>query len=380
MTNRQLKTLYDLIQGRIEEVNTYYLRKVAEQIAEIGTLSQSRVNLLVQMRRAGASVAEIKRRLENATRLNQQDIQRIFEQVADDAYTDAEFMYYVRGVEPPPFGQNLALQSMVRAIARQTAGTMANYARSTIIGRAYREAVTDAVQAVVSGVTDYNSAIRDTLRRTAKDGIRVTYESGYTRRLDTAVRQNVINGVRQINQQGAIIMGEQIGADGYELSAHPNSAPDHEPVQGRVLDKANFELMQQGVGFYDVDGRRYQGFERPISEWNCRHFASPFLLNVSTRRYTPEQLDKWAEDNAKGCTIGGKHYTTYEASQKMREIETAIRGQRDIADMAKRTGDDVLKRECQAKITRLRAQYNAVARAAGLRKEYDRAYVRINAG
>lgn len=375
-----MERLYDLIQGRIDEVNAYYLRKVAEQIAEIGHLSQSRINMLVQMRRAGASVADIRRRLGKAIQYNQRDIQRIYDQAAKDEYTDAEFLYHVRGIEPPPFGENAALLSMVRFIAQQTAMTMENYANATAISGPYKEAITAAIQAATMGVTDYNSAIRDTIRRTAENGLRIRYESGYTRWLNTAVRQNVIDGIRQINQQGAAIVGEQIGADGYELSAHPNSAPDHEPVQGRVFDRENYERMQQGLGFSDVDGRQYAGFERPIAEWNCRHFASPFLLGVSARRYSGEQLDKWAADNARGCTFGGRHYTTYEASQKMRRIETDIRRQRDLETMAKRIGDDALKRQCRAKNTRLHEQYNAVAKAAGLPREYGRAYVRASAG
>lgn len=375
MTDKQIEALYDLVEGRIDEVNTFYLGKVAQQLRDIGELSQSRVNMLVQMRRMGMSVKEINRKLERMTSLNAADIHAAYERAARDAYTDAEFMYLAKGAEPVAFTENAMLQSAVKAIARQTAETMINYSNTTNISRAYKTAVTNAIQAVTGGVIDYNTAIRDTLRRTACGGLRVEYESGRTMRLDSAVRQNVIDGVRQVNQQAAIIMGEQIGADGYELSAHPNSAPDHEPVQGRVFDKANYELMQAGEVFVDADGKQFKGFDRPIAEWNCKHFASPFLLGVSKRRYTDAQLDDWREKNNKGCTIGGRHYTNYEAGQKMRELETAIRQQKDIANAARITGDDRLRREAQGKISNLRAQYDVMAKASGLPKQLDRTHV-----
>jgi hypothetical protein len=40
-------------------------------------------------------------------------------------------------------------------------------------------------------------------------GARVEYASGYTRRLDSAVRMNVLDGVRQLNQGVRKITGEQ---------------------------------------------------------------------------------------------------------------------------------------------------------------------------
>ena len=79
--------------------------------------------------------------------------------------------------------------------------------------------------------------------------------------------------------------------------------------------------------------------------------------------------------NHKGCTIGGKHYTVYEASQLMRQLETSVRRQKDIANLAKLSGDDKLRREAQAKIVTLKAQYKAVSEASGLKQRAERMVV-----
>ena len=160
-----------------------------------------------------------------------------------------------------------------------------------------------------------------------------------------------------------------------DITAHPNSAPDHEPVQGRRFDLENFRAMQAGHDFQDVDGRRYEGFRRPITQWRCRHLVYYILIGVSRRMYTDEQLKKWEDDNHKGVSIGGRKYTNYEATQLMRRLELEIRREKDTAILAQTSGDDSLRRECQANITELTREYKAVAEAAKLRTRFDKTRV-----
>ena len=92
----------------------------------------------------------------------------------------------------------------------------------------YRDAVDVAITSVQAGVTDYNSAIRRTMKTAAQDGLRVKYpNSGLTRRLDSAVRQNVLDGVRAVNNDVLRQLGNEYGADGVEISAHALCATDH---------------------------------------------------------------------------------------------------------------------------------------------------------
>ena len=63
---------------------------------------------------------------------------------------------------------------------------------------------------------------------------------------------------------------------------------------------------------------------------------------------------------------------TYGASQYMRRLETAIRKQKDVVQAARITGDGVLKRDAQSKITDLTARYKQVAEASGLKTRMER--------
>ena len=381
LTDKQIADALDLIDGRYHDVITKYLRKVGKTINEIGHLNASSINLLVQLRRMGVDVKTIERELQKATLLTKQDIHKLYRKAAQESAGDARIEYLSKGKEP----DNIRWESLVEDIWRQTSGAMDNLANSSVITEGYRNAIDNAVQAVTMGAADYNSAIRDAVKSIGRAGIQVEYESTYIaadgqlkhhkRRLDSAVRQNVLDGIRQVQQQAQELIGEEIGADGVDISAHPNSAPDHEPVQGRRFDLENFQRMQSAQSFEDVDGRQYAGFERPITQWRCRHLVFYILLGVTRRMYTDDQLKEWKEDNQKGCVIDGKEYTNYEATQLMRNLETEIRRQKDTAILAKESGDDVLRRDCQSNINQLTKKYNEVAKAAGLRKQMQKTRV-----
>lgn len=381
LTDKQIADALNLIDDRYHGVITKYLQKVGKTINEIGHLNQSSINLLIQLRRMGVDTATIERELQKVTRLTKQDIRTLYRKAAQESTTDARIEYLTKGVEP----DNVRWEALVENIWRQTAGAMDNLANSSVITENYREAIDDAVQAVTMGAADYNSVIRDAVKRIGRAGIQVEYESTYLatdgqikhhkRRLDSAVRQNVLDGIRQVQQKAQELIGEEIGADGVDITAHPNSAPDHEPVQGRRFDLANFQRMQSGLDFEDVDGNHYMGFERPITQWRCRHLIFYILLGVTKRMYTDEQLEDWKSENQKGCIIDGKQYTNYEATQLMRSLETEIRRQKDTAVLAKASGDDVLRRECQSNITKLTQKYDQVAQAAGLKKQMAKTYV-----
>lgn len=373
LTDNEMESVYNQIRWRIDKVNSEYLQMVAAQIKKIGALNPSSINKLAQMRIYGANVRKIKAELAKALNVSLQDVQRLLEKASQEEYAPDEFKAIVRGRSVVPMEYNYQISDYVEAIKRQTEESFENYSNTRAINAGYKNLVSEAIDSVYRGVTDYNSAIRSSLREFGGSGIRISYESGkITRRLDTAIRQNILDGVRQIRQKAREIAGEQYGADGVELSAHQFSALDHEPVQGRQFSLVEFEKMQAGLDFVDVDGNKYAGFKRPIGQWNCHHLVSYIIIGVSPRRYTDEQLRQYQEANHAGCDIDGKHYTIYQASQLMRQLETEVRKQRDIQNLAKASGDDVLRREAQAEIRDLKAKYKEVAEKSGLKPRYEK--------
>lgn len=366
LTEKQLEAAIAQITGRLDEVNRTLIKKIAAQILKIGQLNPTSINRILAMSDMGADMRDISRDLADATALNVRDIYAIYNMALRDSYTDPRFAVALKSRPLSPM-QNDRLRQFAINAAAQTAAAMRNLSNTTAILPAYREAVDKAITAVSMGGMSYNEAARDIIRDLGYNGLQVQYESGYHRRLDTAVRQNIIDGVNQINQNASLEMGRALGYDAVELSAHANSAPDHEPVQGRVFLLAEFEKMQNGEPFQDVDGNHYEGFPRSIGEWNCMHIAMSFDTKTSIRRYTNEQLQQWKDDNAKGCDVDGKHYTLYQARQLMRQLETKVRREKDAAVAAKLNGNDMDERRARQRvINALSTRYYAVAQAAGL--------------
>ena len=359
------------LMGRFDEVNELYIEKVARQILTIGEMNQTSINRIVIMAEMNANMAEITAKLAQAVKMGVQDLYKIYQRAMQDVYTDPRFARALTNM-PLSDAAKGRLTQYTRAVSLQTAGTMQNLSNTTASSDQYRRIVDKAILAVSSGMGSYQTATRDSIRQLGYNGMQVVYESGYHRRLETALRQNIIDGAHQIAQRGSDIMGEELGFDAYEISAHARSAPDHEPVQGRVFLKAEFERMQAGESFEDVDGNHYDGFRRPIGEWNCMHLAMSFSTQYSVRRYTDEQLREWAADNAKGCQIDGKHMTTYQAVQMMRKIETQIRREKDAANAARAAGDDKLREDCQRRINVLSRKYTQVSKTAGITPRRDR--------
>ena len=371
MTNDELEAEVKEVLKLFESASEYYILKVARQIAEIGEMSASRINIMAVIASMNESIAAINARIARAAQMSIPKLYGIYNAALNDVYRDPRFERALQA-QPLPDGSRRALNRLTQAVSRQTAGTMINLSNTTAVSETYRKAVDKGVMAVTSGVGDYHTEMRQTIRELGDNGVLIETESGALRRLDTAVRQNIIDGAKQIEQHASDIISDELGYDAREISVHANSAPDHEPVQGHVFMLDEFYKLQHEQACVDIDGKHFPAMKRPIAEWNCMHFAFGFSTEYSKRKYTNEQLDEFAQANAQGCTIDGKHYTMYEARQLMRKIETKIRKEKDIAVAAKEAGDMELRRQCQRKINALANQYKRVEQQSGLPGRRDR--------
>lgn len=371
MTNDELNKKVKKLMERFDEVNQFYIDRVAEQIAEIGTLNASTMHVVEIMAVMNENIAEINSRIAKAAKMTVPEVHRVYETALNDVYRDDRFERALKET-PLPATSKRSLERFAQAASRQTADQFMNFSNTTAASETYRKTVDKAVLAVSSGIGDYHGAIRSAVREMASNGLQVVYESGYRRRLDTAVRQNIIDGVKQIQQHASDAISEELNYDAKEISVHANSAPDHEPLQGHIFMNEEFEKLQTNHSARDIDGRFFPAMRRPIAEWNCMHFAMGFSTKYTKRKYTLQQLDDMARKNAEGCEIDGKHYTMYQVTQLMRSIETEVRRQKDAQYAAEISGDDVLKKECRARIRELSKEYSRISDISGLSERRDR--------
>ena len=363
LSERQLEELLKVFERRMQSVTEDYIRRMGEHIREIGQLTPTDVHRLTQMKRVNANIEAVKREIARAADAGMRDIEAVFRAAAESDQRFAETVFaedHTPTVKTSPVKTlSSPLERILKAQLRVTAQEMANLSRTTLVSEAYRNAVDVAVQMVQSGVTDYTSAIRSAMKEAAKEGLRVQYPSGLTRRLDTAIRQNVLDGIRALNQDVLRQVGKEYGSDGVEISAHALCAEDHLPYQGLQFSNKEFDRLQNLLN-------------RPFGLWNCKHTVFPILLGITEPAHTLEQLQQYRIHSTEEITIGGVTKSRYEWTQAQRRIETAIREQKYIANAAKAAGDPVARRQAQATINRLDEEYTRISEAAGLYQQRER--------
>ena len=359
LSERQLEAILEVFQHRAQAVTEEYLIRLGQHLRDIGTLSASDVNRLIELKRMNYNMEQIKRQIAGAANVPLSEVEKVFQQVAE---SDLRFAAKVFAADHTPrIKDNPALERILKAQAKITKQALVNLSQTTILSEGYKNAVDVAVQTVQAGITDYNSAIRRVMKSAAVEGLRVTYpNSGISRRLDSAIRMNVLDGIRAINQDVMRQVGKEFGADGFEISAHALCADDHLPYQGKQMSNKEFDRLQNTI------------LDRPLGMWNCRHTWHPILLGISEPAYTPEELAQYKQNSREQITIDGRTKTRYEWTQEQRRIETAIRQQKDIAVAAKAWGDMVTRRECASMIRELNKYYSKISNAAGLMEKPER--------
>ena len=355
LSEYQLEKLLEAYEARMQKLTDEYIEMMGEHLKEIGKLKASDIHRLTELKRVGINAKAMQKKLVAASNKSVSELNEIFKAVAENDQRFAQ-QWFSSGYEPEVKGKpqmSKPIERILKAQLRITAQEFKNLSRTTIQTEAYRNAVDVAIQSVQAGVQDYKSAIRRAMKDAAEVGLRVKYPTGVTRRFDTAARQNILDGVREINNDILRQLGNEYGADGVEISAHALCAEDHLPYQGKQFTNKEFERIQNSL-------------DRPFGQWNCKHTIYPIILGVSERANDDDTLEKYRTNSSELITIDGKTKSRYDWSQEQRKVETAVRTQKDIANLAKASGDDVARREAQAKINSLKEYYTRISDVAGL--------------
>lgn len=375
LSESALERLTERLVNRIEELNAYFVEKLGKQITTIGNVMPSQIRELMQTIQYGADIDEIMNKIAEITNLNVNDIYNIFEEVAKQNQEFAKQFYEYKRVKFIPYEQNKELQRQVRAIAKATAEEYINISNTmaytiynelgektfTNLSKTYQKITDRAILNISQGRESFDTVMKKTMKDLTKNGLRtVDYASGYSRRLDSSVRMNLMDGIRRLNRELQEQFGEEFGADGVEVSHHINPAPDHEnTVDGKQFSKEEYEKVNNSL-------------KRHVGELNCYHFTYSIILGVSEPIYSKEQLQADKEANRKGFEFEGKHYTNYDGTQLQRRLETKIRQYKDRQIGAKAINDMDEVYHCQEKIAQLTQKYKELSDVSGLPTKINR--------
>ena len=379
----KLNKYADIVFNRCNYFNDYTLETIGRRIKATGQLSAADQITLKNMADISGDMKAITKKLAEITEQNIKDIEAIYTQTVTDGVNSYKPLFDFKGMKFVPFEQNEYAQFLVEHWAEQTAGQMINLSRtkalcfdeynlagevigSTPLEGAFQKAIDDAVIAVSSATTDFHTAMRETIEQLGGSGVKVTYGSGVNRSLSGMVRQNLLYGAKQAAQAYDRRIGKELDCDGFEVDYHAHPRPSHAFMGGRMYAYGDTTIIG-GVKY--ESGK--EALER-LEDYGCLHFKTDVILGVSEPRYSEKWLKAQKAKDTELIEFDGRKKTKYEWQQAQRRIECETRRQRDIAYMAKASGDNVLLKECNDRIKIYREKYDELCDATGLEKRYNR--------
>lgn len=229
--------------------------------------------------------------------------------------------------------------------------------------QAYVEAVDSAYFKVASGAFDYATAIHTACQELAEKGITLKDKLGRKVQLEVAVRRNVMTGIQQTANNINRDIEEYLGCDGYEVTAHMGARPTHAEAQGK-----QYAISKENAGKYGIE--LWSDVVDLWSEYNCRHTYFGIILGVSEPHYTNKELKEFREATVEW---NGKKIPYYEATQKQRQFENAIRKQkREVQTLEKANLDNKIEK---GQLVQLQKKYKDFCKETGLEEDYQRLQV-----
>lgn len=370
-----LEQIFDSLQMSIMTEIVRMLLEAAEIIPSAGY----KMNRLYDL---GTSKKQIKDIVARSLNLSDREVENIFTNITESGYNEAESAFIEQGKEFIPYSENEPLQQFVRAVQEQTQNECKSITQSmgfakrqpdgslgfTPVADYYQETLDKAVTEIASGASDYNTVLEKTVTEMTNSGLRtVDYASGHSNRVTVAARRAVSTGLNQvvskINEENA----QKLGTNYFEVSWHGGARPSHQVWQGRVYSK---EELQSVCGLGTVTG---------LCGANCYHSYSPFTPGITPRTYTDEQLDKMNAEENKPVEYNGKTYTKYEATQRQRRLETAMRAQRQKIKLLEEGGaDEQAIINARARYVKTSDEYVNFSKSVGLSQQWDRVTVGSN--
>lgn len=371
LSTDQIAVLNDKAQRITDPITEFLIQDIARRVSEAGQLTSTASYQVWRLQQLGISQEQVRRKVQKQLGISLRETENLMTQAAEVGYDfDLKSLPHANAVA---FADNTVIQDIVNAsvaLARddltnmvQTMGFINEDGFFRELTDAYEHACDFAFQKVSTGTQDYNSAIRDAVRELAGKGIQtIDYASGRTRSLEAAVRSNVMGGMGLMQEKISRQVHDDLGCDGWEISAHAGSAPDHEPIQGKQYSDKEYTALNNNL-------------VRRIGALHCGHSAFPIILGVNLPQYTPDELEQLRAENEKGISYVGRHYTKYEATQRQRKLERSIRDRKKRILIDEGLGDKEQLAADQTKLVLLNDEYARFSRAAGLRTQRERAQV-----
>lgn len=368
-----------------QELETFILQDVSRRIKKAGEISstakyQLETANLLNMKNVESKIAEI-------LKLSKDKVDKLFPQIANMSIEQENEIYKKAGLDTVQLKDSKTLQKYLSTAIETTKGDLENITRTlgfaevqngkvvySDLTKFYRKELSLANMQISTGAIDYNTAIRQAVKKISESGVRqINYESGRSNEVYAAARRAVLTSTSQMSQEitnhniQKLVPNE---SDRYvEVSAHANArlgngVGNHQAWQGRcyrvVGSEKDYPNLVESTGL---------GMAIGLLGIACRHSYMPFFPGISKRNYTEEELKNI---NTPDFEYEGKKYNGYEATQHQREIERNIRQLKRELICYKETGLEEDFKIASSKLNAMNREYKKFSQASGIRPKNER--------
>ncbi|MDY5988308.1 MAG: phage minor capsid protein [Coprococcus catus] len=384
MNPSELERLPLRMEQLYREIGELMMEDVVRRIKKTGKITSTADYQIQRLTLLGATSEEIEREIKKRLNLSYAELWRLYDEVVDWEYVRNKDIYEQINGNFIPWEDNYQLQQITRGIMDNALEDLKNITRSmgfaiqtadglkfTPMADYYQKYLDQAMLGIVTGAFDYNTVLRKCITQMTNSGIRVVdYASGHSNRIDVAARRAVMTGLSQVTGKITDYHAGRLGIDTYEVAWHAGARNtgsgylNHQSWQGRVYTR------QQLI---DICGL---GMGGGLCGWNCYHEYYMFFPGLSKRNWSDDWLESMnmAENIPK--EYNGKWYDMYQATQKQRSMETAMRAQREKVRLlqAGEADKDTILNE-RIKYNGQLYEYAKFSNQMGLKQQRERIYL-----
>lgn len=378
MTQGEIEALTITMEKAAAQLELDIMKDIVRRIKANAGMTSTAEYQINRLRQLGLLDAYIQEQIQTYLEVSDEEMDRIFHDVVENQYEKFIWAYEDVGLTQKPFGNHVAIQTVISSALTQTGATFKNISQSLgfavqkngkteflPVAEYYQQTLDNAILGIATGAFDYNSALKRAVKEMTRSGLRtVGYASGRSYRIESATRTALMTGFSQITRYMNEQTAAELGTDDYEVSYHMGARPTHQWWQGRVY---SYQELIFTCGLGTVTG---------LCGINCYHWYEPFIQGASVRNYTDEQMDEMIQEENRPKSYQGKEYTTYTALQRQRKLELQMRKQRqDIALLKEGEGSalDILAAQSRYRYTM--NEYVSFSGAMKLPQQKERIYM-----
>lgn len=367
------------IASRYQDLEERIMQDIVRRIMKAGEITSTADWQINRLRILGYSSEDIEKEIKKALNASYPEMFELYDKVINWEYVRNKDIYEQINAEYIPFEENGQLKQITEAIIDQSFDGLENVTNSlgfyldygngkkvlTPLSQVYTKYLDAACYDIVTGAFDYNSVLRRVVTQLTNSGLRqIDYSSGRANRVDVAARRAIMTAVSQITGKISEYNAQKLGTEYFEVEWHAGARPTHAVWQGRVWSK---EQLYSVCGLGTVTG---------LLGVNCYHTYHLFFPGLSERNWTDDWLEEQNRKENEPREFLGKEYTLYEAKQRQRQMETAMRAQREKVKLLQAGGadqDEVIlhKAKYQGQLN----EYSRFCRKMSLTEERERIYL-----